>query len=164
MSVTLRPAAGADLPAILDIVNKVILTSTANYNYDPETPEERARWMADKAAAGMPIVVAEYEGRCIGFGTYGRFRDKIGYQYTVEHFVYVAEGFRKQGVGKLLLSELIRLARAQGIHVMIAGIDADNTDSIAFHRPFGFEQVAHFKEIGFKFGRRLDLVFMQMVL
>jgi phosphinothricin acetyltransferase len=164
MNIQIRPATTADLPAILEMVNHSILTSTANYHYDPETLEQREAWFSDHQKKEMPVVVAVYAGNTIGFGAYGQFREKIGYRFTVEHSVYVAEGFHGRGVGSQLLAKLIESAKAQGIHSMIAGIDADNTGSIEFHRKFGFETVAHFREIGFKFGRWLDVVFMQLFL
>ena len=100
----------------------------------------------------------------IGFGTYGTFREKIGYQYTVEHSVYVAEAFIGKGIGTLLLTELIQLAKSQGYHTMIGAIDADNGDSIAFHKKFGFVECGIIKEAAFKFNRWLDLLFMQLIL
>ena len=162
--ITLRPATVADLPAILDIVNNIILTSTANYNYEPETLPEREAWLVSKQQSGMPVIAADDNGVCVGFGTYGQFRDKIGYRFTVEHSVYVAGSHRGQGVGNQLLTELIRLAKAQGMHSMIAGIDTQNEGSIVFHEKFGFEKVAHFREIGYKFDQWLDVVFLQLML
>jgi phosphinothricin acetyltransferase len=164
MEIDIRPATPADLPAILDIINHSILTSTANYRYEPETLHDRETWFWDHQETGMPVIVATGEGRTIGFGAYGKFRDKVGYRFTVEHSVYIAEEFRGMGVGRQLLAELIRLAKSHGMHTMIAGIDTENQDSIEFHRKFGFVEVAHFKEIGFKFGRWLDVVFMQLFL
>lgn len=164
MNIRIRPALENDLPVILDIVNEVIRTSTANYNYDPETLEERRDWLQKKQQSGMPVIVAETDGQTIGFGTYGQFRDRTGYRFTVEHSVYIATPFRSKGVGKRLLETLIQLAKTQGMHIMVAGIDAENTESIAFHRKYGFEPVGHFREIGFKFDRWLDVVFLQLFL
>ena len=164
MNVHIRHALESDLRPILDIVNEVIRTSTANYNYDPETLDERLEWLQKKQQSGMPVIVAELDGQTIGFGTYGQFRDRTGYRFTVEHSVYIAAPFRSKGVGKRLLETLIQLAKAQEMHVMVAGIDAENTESIAFHRKYGFVEVGHFREIGFKFDRWLDVVFLQLFL
>ncbi|MGK4568688.1 N-acetyltransferase family protein [Flavobacterium sp. 3HN19-14] len=97
-------------------------------------------------------------------GSYGTFRIKAAYQFTVEHSVYVAEEFSGKGIGKLLLQQLIATAKEEGYHLMIGCIDADNSGSIAFHEKFGFEVTGHLKEVGFKFDRWLDLVLMQLVL
>lgn len=164
MEIIIRPAVSADLPSILDIVNHAILHTTANYNYEPQTLETQLQWFKDKQQHGFPVIVAEFEDEVIGYGAYGTFREKIGYQYTVEHSVYVADNHFGKGIGKLLISELIRLARTQNYHIMIGAIDADNADSIAFHKKFGFEECGVIKQAGFKFGKWLDLLFMQLIL
>lgn len=161
MSVIIRPATPADLPAILEIVNEAILNTTAIYDYDLRTPEAHEAWWQDKLATRMPVTVAEVNGKTVGFGSYGRFRPKIGYQYCVEHSIYLDVEHRSMGIGKLLLEELLRLAQAQGMHTMVAGIDAANEGSIAFHKKYGFEEVGRMPEVGYKFGRWLDLVFLQ---
>ncbi len=164
MNTILRPATAADLSSILSIVNHSILHTTANYNYEPQTLTVQQQWFDDKMLHGFPVLVAEGQGGIIGFGTYGTFREKIGYQFTVEHSVYVAPEFIGKGIGKMLLAELIELAKQQGIHTMIGGIDASNADSIAFHKKFGFSECGIIREAGFKFGRWLDLQFMQLIL
>jgi phosphinothricin acetyltransferase len=164
MNVTIRPATINDLPAILAIVNYAILYSTANYNYDIQTIEIQSQWFFDKEKQNFPVVVAEINGLTIGYGTYGTFREKIGYQYTVEHSVYVSEDYIGKGIGKLLLNELIVLAKSQGYHTMIGAIDANNSGSIAFHKKFGFKECGIIKEAAFKFDKWLDLLFMQLIL
>ncbi|SHL68277.1 GNAT family N-acetyltransferase [Flavobacterium saccharophilum] len=164
MSLTLRPATVNDLEKILDIVNFSILHTTANYNYDVQTLEVQTKWFEDKTAKNLPIVVADLDGEVVGFGSYGQFREKIGYQYTVEHSVYVVDNVIGKGIGSKLLTELIRLAKEQGYHVMIGAIDADNSGSIAFHEKFGFVVTGTIREVGYKFDHWLDLVFMQLIL
>lgn len=164
MNVTIRTATANDLMTILDIINYSILHTTANYNYDIQSIEVQKQWFADKKSKNFPVIVAESNGAVIGYGTYGTFREKIGYQYTVEHSVYVAENFIGKGIGKLLLTELILLAKSQGYHTMIGAIDADNSGSIAFHKKFGFIENGIIKEAAFKFGKWLDLLFMQLIL
>ena len=164
MDIKIRKAKSADVPKILDIINYSILHTTANYNYDIQTLEVQQKWFEDKKANNFPVIVAEVNENVIGFGSYGTFREKIGYQYTVEHSVYVEDEFTGKGIGKLLLSELIQLAKQQGFHVMIGAIDADNKGSIAFHKKFGFVENGIIKEAGFKFGKWLDLLFMQLIL
>ena len=164
MNVTIRPASSNDLLAILDIVNYSILNTTANYNYDIQTIEVQKKWFEDKQLLHFPVIVAESNEQVVGFGTYGTFREKIGYQFTVEHSVYVSDRFTGKGIGKLLLEELIHLAKKQGYHTMIGAIDAENSESIAFHKKFGFVESGIIKEVGFKFDKWLDLLFMQLIL
>lgn len=164
MEIIIRPATAADMSPILGIVNHAIMHTTSNYNYEPQSIEVQMAWFENKHAHGFPVIVAEYENNVIGYGAYGTFREKTGYQYTVEHSVYVAQNFTGKGIGKLLLTELIRLAKAQGMRTMIGGIDANNADSIAFHKKFGFMECGIIKDAAFKFDRWLDLLFMQLLL
>ncbi|MCV9932799.1 GNAT family N-acetyltransferase [Flavobacterium sp. LS1R47] len=164
MSVTIRPATPHDLVKILDIVNYSILHTTANYSYETQTIEVQKKWFEDKNSKNLPVIVAELNGDVIGFGSYGPFREKIGYQYTVEHSVYVTENIIGKGIGSKLLTELIRLAKEQGYHVMIGAINADNAGSISFHEKFGFVATGTIREVGYKFDHWLDLVFMQLIL
>ncbi len=164
MNVIIRNATVEDIPQILEIVNHAILHTTSNYLYDVQTLENQLQWFEDKKSKNFPIIVADYNGTAIGFGTYGTFREKIGYQFTVEHSVYVAQEFIGKGIGKQLLLALIVLAKDEGYHTMIGGIDAANTGSIAFHKKFGFVETGILKEVGFKFGTWLDLQFMQLIL
>lgn len=163
MEFKIRPATTEDLKNILDIVNHSILYSTANYNYEIQTLETQKQWFEDKKSKKFPVIVADYQGKAIGFATYGTFREKIGYQFTVEHSVYVNEDFQGKGIGKLLLTKLILLAKEQGFHNMIGAIDAENLESIAFHEKFGFKIAGTIKEVGYKFDHWLDLVFMQLI-
>ncbi|MGV3459195.1 MAG: GNAT family N-acetyltransferase [Flavobacterium sp.] len=158
------PASESHLQDILAIVNHNILHSTALYDYDVKPQEYIESWFADKQAAGWPVIVAVENGDVTGYATYGPFRFKDGYKFTVEHSVYVAEGHSGKGIGGHLLEELIRLATANGYHTMIGGIDAGNSGSIAFHKKYGFTEAGLLKETGFKFGRWLDLLFMQKML
>ena len=164
MEVYIRTAAREDIQAILQIVNYSILNKTSNYLYSEQTIADQTKWYEDKTSKNYPIIVAESNGAIIGFGTYGTFREKIGYQFTVEHSVYVSNEYIGKGIGSKLLTELIKMAKPAGYHTMIGGIDAANTDSIAFHKKFGFVETAVLKEVGFKFGKWLDLQFMQLIL
>lgn len=164
MEITIRQANENDLEAILEIVNYSILHTTANYNYEVQTLEIQTKWLQQKHEQNFPVIVATQDNEVIGFGTYGMFREKIGYQFTVEHSIYVAPHLIAKGIGKLLMSELIELATKQKIHTMIGGIDASNTYSIDFHKKFGFTECGIIREAGFKFDRWLDLQFMQLLL
>ena len=160
----LRDATEADLPAILAIYNHAIETTTAVFSYAPHTLEMRQEWFADKRAKGYPVLIAEVDGAVAGFATYGPFRAWPAYRYTIEHSVYVAESARRRGLARRLMDALLARARAQDFHVMIGGIVSENAPSLALHEALGFEKVAHFKQVGYKFGRWLDLTFMQVVL
>ena len=162
--ITIRAACEADLPAILEIYNHVILNTTAVYQYVPQTLEMRKAWYDAKVKDGYPLFVAEEEGRVVGLSTYGPFRAWAAYKYTVENSVYVAEGHRGKGIARLLMQPLIDAARRQNFHAIVASIDATNDASIRLHRSFGFEEVAHFRQVGYKFGRWLDLKFLELLL
>jgi L-amino acid N-acyltransferase len=158
---TVRDAREDDLPALLAIYNDVISTSTAIYTETPATLEDRTAWWRQRVDQGYPVLVADRAGGVAGFATFGDFRAWPGYRFTVEHSVHVREDLRGSGVGSALMRPLFGRAVALGKHVMIAGVDADNSSSLRFHERLGFTQVAHFREVGWKFGRWLDLVFLQ---
>jgi phosphinothricin acetyltransferase len=161
----IRAAQRSDLPQILAIFNEVIANSTAVYFLEPTTLEERTAWFDARVRAGFPVLVAAAGGEVLGFSSFGEFRGAWpGYRYCVEHSVHVRADRRGRGLGRALLRALFPLAAQLGKHVMIGGIDADNAGSIRLHEQLGFEKVAHFHEVGHKFGRWLDLVFMQRYL
>jgi len=162
--ITIRSARENDLPEILEIYNDIILNTTAIYQYTPQTLDMRRAWYETRLKDGLPVFVAESEGRVAGFSSYGPFRAWPAYKYTVENSVYVASEQREKGIGKLLLAPLIRTARENDLHAIIAGIDGSNVASIKLHQSFGFEEVAHFRQVGYKFGRWLDLKFMELLL
>ena len=158
----IRPAVAADLPALLDIYNDVIATSTAVFALAPTTLEERSAWFEGRIRAGYPVLVAEGADGVIGFASFGEFRGAWpGYRYSVEHSVHVRQDWRGRGVGSRLIEALLPIAQKMGKHVIIGGIEAANEASLRMHERLGFERVAHFREVGHKFGRWLDLVFMQ---
>jgi len=157
-------ASRGDLPRILAIYNEVIRNSTAVYSEEEFTAARGETWFDAKAAHGFPLIVARDASGITGFGTFGEFRAWPCYRHSVEHSVHVREDCRGQGIGRALVTELLARAAAMRKHVMIAGIDADNAASIGLHRSLGFTSVGHFHEVGFKFGRWLDLTFMQCIL
>ncbi len=157
-------AVEADLPGILAIYNDVIATSTAVYSEIPVTLENRQEWFRGRVAQGYPVIVARDDMGVAGYATFGDFRSWPGYRFTVEHSVHVRADRRGAGIGSQLVEALLPRARALGKHVMIGGIDADNAPSIRMHERLGFERTAHMKEVGRKFDRWLDLVFMQRML
>ena len=157
----IRDAGEPDLPGLLAIYNDVIATSTAVYSYLPVTLEDRLQWWRTRVASGYPVLVATDQSAILGFATFGDFRAWPGYRFTVEHSVHVRADRRGQGIGKRLVEALFPRAAALGKHVMVAGVDAANAASIRFHERLGFEQVGHLREVGYKFDRWLDLVFLQ---
>ena len=163
-SVTIRDAVDEDVPGILAIYNDVIATSTAVYREDPATLEDRRQWFEARREQSYPILVASDGSGILGFASYGDFRSWPGYRFSVEHSVHVRADQRGRGVGTLLMGALIQRAIDQGKHVMVGGVDADNEPSLRFHERLGFARAARLREVGFKFGRWLDLVFVQRVL
>jgi len=159
----IRLATEDDLEEILTIYNDIILTTTAVYDYEPHTIEMRKAWFNTKKEQGFPVFVAEEDGRIAGLSSIGPFRNWAGYKYTVENSVYVDAAQRGKGIGKLLMPPIIAAAKGLGMHAIVSGIDASNDASIRLHQSFGFVEVAHFKEVGFKFGRWLDLKFLQLI-
>jgi phosphinothricin acetyltransferase len=151
--------------AILDIFNDAIVNSTALYDYKPRNLETMATWFDLKDKTKHPVIGIETpEGVLMGFATYGVFREKPAYKYSVEHSVYVASEFRGKGVGRFLLKNIIELAKKNGLHMMIGAIDASNQVSVHLHKSMGFEHCGTIKQSGFKFGKWLDLEFFQLIL
>jgi L-amino acid N-acyltransferase len=153
-----------DTQEILNIINFNILNSVSLYDYNIRTFEQQKSILEDKIAKNFPVIVSEVNGNCVGFGMYSEFRFREAYKFTVEHSVYVSEDFNGKGIGKLLLLELISLAKKQGLHTMIGVIDSENQNSIDFHKKYGFEIAGTIKDSGFKFNRWLHSVFMQLIL
>lgn len=163
--ITIRPATEADLSGILEIYNDAVLHSTATYDYEPRPLEHRRQWFADHQREDYAVFVAVDESaRIVGWSALNPYHARPGYRFTTENSVYIAADRRGQGIGKQLLEPLIEAARARGLHAIIAAIDATNEASIRLHARYGFEQVGHFKQVGFKFGRWLDVVYMQKIL
>ena len=159
----IREVVENDLPQILEIYNEVIKNTTAVYDYEPHTLEMRKQWFETKKEQGFPVFVAEENGKILGLSSIGTFRTWAAYKYSVENSVYVAAEVRGKGIGKLLIPPLIEAAGKMNMHTIIASVDASNDASLRLHKSFGFEEVAHFKEVGWKFGRWLDLKFLQLM-
>ena len=162
--IRVRLATENDLPQILDIYNEIIANTTAVYYYEPHTLEMRRQWFEERRQQGFPVFVAEEDGVVLGMSTIGPFRVPTAYKYSVENTVHVASHARGKGVGQLLMPPIIEAAKQLGMHTIVAGIDAANDVSIHLHKRFGFSEVAHFKEVGYKFDRWLDLKFLQLIL
>ncbi len=159
----LRPATESDLRAINDIYNHYVLHSTCTYQTEPSTAEERLNWFQVHGER-HPVIIAEEDGVVIGWGSLSRFHVREAYQNSVEDSVYLHHEHLGKGLGSLLLGELLRLAKQLGHHTVLGGIDADQQASVALHTKFGFVKVSHLKEVGFKQGRWLDVIWMQKML
>jgi L-amino acid N-acyltransferase YncA len=164
MTVIVRPATEADLPPILAIYNDAVVKTTAIWNDTIADLANRKTWFEARQKQNYPVLVAEEEGVVVGYGSFGDFRAFDGYRFSVEHSVYVAEGTRRRGIASALLEALTLKARELGKHVMIGGIAGDNLASLKLHAKLGFSESGRMPEVGFKFGRWLDLVFMQKTL
>jgi len=161
----LKPCNEKQLPEILDIFNDAILNSTALYDYKTRTMETMNAWYEDKLKGNYPVIgVFDENDVLMGFATYGMFRVRPAYKYTVEHSVYVRPDKRGMGIGKLLLKEIIAQAIEQDYHVMVGVIDASNTVSLRLHENEGFVLTGIMKEVGYKFGKWLDAAFYQLIL
>jgi phosphinothricin acetyltransferase len=158
----LRPAADADLDAILAIHNDAILHSTALWTDDPVARNDREEWLASRVAAGNAVLVAVEGHQVAGYAAYAPWRAKYGYRNTVEDSVYIAAPFQGRGLGRALLVALIDHAREAGHHVMLADIESGNAASIRLHESLGFVEAGHLREIGTKFGGWLDLTILQL--
>ena len=151
--------------AILGIFNDAILNSTALYDYHARSPESMTAWFEAKQAGGFPVIgVEDAQGALLGFASYGTFRARPAYKYSVEHSVYVHKDHRGKGLGITLMRRLIEAATERQVHLLIGGIDVDNTASVAMHRKLGFVHAGTIAQAGFKFGRWLDLAFYQLTL
>ncbi len=160
----IAPCTEHDLPELLGIYNDVIATTTAVYTDAPATLADRKAWLASREAQGYPVLVAKDASGVAGFASFGDFRAWPGYRYSVEHSIHVRSGCRGKGVGTALMSPLLAEAGRIGKHVMIAGVDAANEGSLRFHERLGFTRVGTFRQVGWKFDRWLDLVFLQRIL
>jgi L-amino acid N-acyltransferase len=160
---SLRPAIESDLSAINEIYNFYVLHSTCTYQEQPEPLSGRRDWFRDHGRE-HPVIVAECEGRVVGWGSLSPYHKRSAYRYTVENSVYVHHEWHRCGIGSLLLEDLIRRARALGCRAIMALIDADQTQSVRLHAKFGFESVGHLKQVGFKFDRWLDVIYMELLM
>ncbi|MNZ34886.1 N-acyltransferase YncA [compost metagenome] len=164
MSLVIRDASEADLPGIRDIYNDAVLNTTAIWNEIEVDLGNRRDWFAARLQQGFPVLVAEEGGEVVGYASYGPWRAFDGFRETVEHSVYVRNDQRGKGIGPLLMEALIIRARVQGLHVMVAAIESGNTASIRLHERLGFVTTGQMPQVGQKFGRWLDLTFMQLQL
>lgn len=159
----IRAATGADLPVILDIYNYYVAHSTCTYQIEPDTDEKRRDWFANRGSA-HPVTVAEMGGAVVAWASLSPWNPRGGYARTVEASIYVRHDLLRRGIGSALLADLIERAHALGHHAILGGVCTTQTASLALQERFGFRQVGCLREVGFKFGRWLDVALMELVL
>jgi L-amino acid N-acyltransferase YncA len=162
-TINLRAATEADLAAINEIYNHHVRHSTCTYQEEPESLEGRQQWFQHHGKQ-HPIIIAVADAKVVGWGSLSPYHVRSAYRRTVENSVYVHHEYHRRGIGALLLRDLIQRARQLGHHAIIAGIDAEQTASVAIHTKFGFKKVGHLSQIGFKFNRWLDVIYMELIL
>ena len=161
--IAIRPAIAADLAFINEVYNYYVLHSTCTYQEEPSTDEERRAWF-EAHGPRHPVIIAEVDGRPAGWGALSLFHGRAAYRFTVEDSVYVRPNLMRRGIGSAMLRHLIEEARRLGHHSILGVIDCDQTASIALHERFGFFRASQLKEVGYKFGRWLDVVHMELIL
>lgn len=158
---SIRTATEADLTAINDIYNHYVLHSTCTYQEQPETMDDRQRWFR-RHREKHPVTVALELDQVVGWGSLTPYHERSAYRFTVENSVYVHHEHHRRGIGTHLLADLIWRSRELGHRIIIAAIDGDQAASVAMHAKFHFEKVGHLNRIGFKFGRWLDVIYMEL--
>lgn len=160
---SIRLATADDLPAIRAIYNHYVSTSTCTYQIEPDTEQERLAWFTARGLA-HPVTVAEDAGEVIAWASLSPWKSRCAYAASVEASVYVRHDRHRRGLGRALMLDLIARARALGHHTILGGADTEQAASIGLMKSLGFRQVAHFRETGRKFGRWLDVVYLQLLL
>lgn len=165
MTYTIRDALLTDMPAVLEIYNDAVLNTTAIWNEQPVDLDNREAWFAARQTQGYPILVVVNDAdQVLGYSSFGDWRPFEGFRHTVEHSVYVRADQRGNGLGPVLMQALIERAKTCDKHMMVAAIESGNAASIHLHERQGFIITGQMPQVGTKFGRWLDLTFMQLTL
>jgi L-amino acid N-acyltransferase len=160
----IRDAEETDLEQITAIHNDAVVHTTAIWNEEAVDVADRSAWLTARRERGFPVIVAADDTGVVGYASFGDWRPHSGYRHTVEHSVYVRGDQRGRGIGQILMVELIERARGLGVHVMVGAVESGNLPSIVLHKRLDFLQVGRMPQVGAKFGRWLDLTFLQLVL
>jgi len=160
----IRPARPADAPGVAAIWNPIIRDTAITFNSEEKTLSALEEMIEGRQAAGYGFLVAEEAGGIAGFATYSQFRGGVGYLRSYEHTVLLAPSARGRGIGRALMEALLAHATAAGGHAMMAGVSGENEEGKAFHDAIGFDFVARVPEVGWKFGRYMDLFLYQKIL
>lgn len=160
----IRTAAESDLPDLLDIYNYEVLNGTATFDLQPKSLDERKEWFFAHNVGNHPLLAAEMDGRVVGYASLSPYREKEAYAATVELSIYVDHRYRRRGVARRLMMEILAWARAcADIHTVVSVITGGNDASIRLHQEFGFTDCGTLREVGEKFDRRLDIVNLQLM-
>jgi len=160
-SLHVRPATAADSETIARIYSHYILHTTISFEEQPVSGAEMGERMADVWSSSLPWLVAVHAGQVVAYACAGKWKERIGYRYSVETSVYVDQAFTGRRIGTQLYQALLPLLRDRAIHAVIGGIALPNAASVAMHERLGFRKVAHFKEVGYKFGQWIDVGYWQ---
>lgn len=160
---SIRPACEEDAGTINSIQNHYVVHSTATFHTEPLTLAERLAWLRNRSSA-HPVTVAQNDGVTVGWGALEVFRGRPAYRRTAEFSVYVHHDWHRRGIGRAIVDDLVTRARALEYHALVGGCCSESTPVIAMLETLGFDRVAHFREVGRKFDRWLDVVFLQRVL
>jgi len=161
--IQVRPATESDLPGILEIYNDAVLNTTATFDTESQSLEEKREWLRE-ASYPYVVLVAERGGQVFGWASLRRFRPKAAYRYTAENSVYVRKDCHGEGIGRTLMRRLVEVGAENGFHTIIAGIAGDNPASLRLHKRFGFQVVGIERDVGYKFERWIDVMWMQKML
>ena len=164
MKHSIRTATAEDAGALASIYNHYVAHTVVTFEEEPVAAGEMRRRMEEVFASSLPWLVAEFEGRIGGYAYATKWKARSAYRFSVETTVYLADGLGKQGLGTRLYDELFRRLKGQGIHAAIGGIALPNDASVALHEKFGMRKVAHFEQVGFKFGKWVDVAYWERLL
>lgn len=161
--IVIERASVSDVEIIREIYNEAVLTTTATFDIEPVSFNNRHDWLI-KRTEDFPVIVAKVAGEVVGYASLSRWSDRAAYDITAELSIYVSSEKRGQGIGTILLHKIIEAAKATNLHTVIVRITADNIISLKMHRAFGFVEVGVLKQCGIKFNQILDVVIMQKIL
>lgn len=159
----IRDATLDDLESITEIYNEAILTTTATFDLEPKTVNDQTRWF-EQHGERYPVIVATIDGQVVGWSSITRWRERCAYNDTAETSFYVKQEHRGKGVGRALKAAIIEAAEKLGYHSLIAGVAEGSEASLHLNKSFGFELIGTFKDVGYKFGKRLDVTYLQKIL
>jgi L-amino acid N-acyltransferase len=159
----IRPAEESDVSALTEIYNEAILATTGTFDTEPRSADERTRWFRGHDSR-HPIFAAVADGRIVGWSSLSVWSDRSAYDATGEVSVYVTESARGRSVGRALLAALIEAAASRGYHTLLARVAEGNDASLRLHTSLGFASVGVMREVGIKFGRRLDVHLLQRMI
>jgi len=153
-----------DAPAIADIYNPYVLNTVITFEENVVTPEDIVARINGVKALGFPYLVIEQNQQVIGYAYANQWRSRAAYRHTVETSIYLDQALAGKGLGTMLYEELLEKLKSLGIHVVLGGITLPNPVSVGLHEKLGFKKVAHFPQVGYKFGRWLDVGFWELVI